>query len=339
MAMNWRKTSKSITCMVAVLAVAVLLSPALAAEPPADFDTWLSGVRTEAQARGIAAATLDVAFNGVRPIDRVIALDRQQPEFSLDFAHYMAAVVTPERVAEGRRQLARHKGLLKAIQRRFGVPGNVIVAMWGIESAYGRNIGSFPAVSVLATLAYDGRRSQYFRGELFKALEMVEAGVPPARMQGSWAGALGQCQFMPSTYRAYAVHWRTGQDAPPDIWDNTADVFASAANYLSGIGWVRGEGWGRAVKLPAGGLPDTLVGLDTVKSLKEWRKLGVRLANGKPLPNSAKSRASLIRPPGPGGDKGPPFLVTDNFRVYMKWNRSTLFGLAAGTLADRIGTR
>ncbi len=313
---------------------------AASAQPQQDFATWLAGLRSEALHRGISPATLDTALAGVTPIDRVIELDRRQPEFTMTFEQYLAHVVSPERVESGRQHLVHQKKVLSAVARRYGVPAPVVVAMWGIESDYGRLTGNFGVVPALATLAYDGRRSQYFRGELMDALKMVEAGVPPSRMRGSWAGAMGQCQFMPSTYLKYAKAW-TGADQP-DIWTTPPDVFASAANYLAGIGWNPKQRWGRAVRLPKHGMASVLFGLETKRSLREWRKLGLRQADGKPLPGPAGMQASLVRAETGKGDDvghGAPYLVYNNFRVLMRWNRSVFFALAAGTLADRLSNK
>jgi membrane-bound lytic murein transglycosylase B len=326
-----------------LLALAILIGAgdyAYAAEPEKDFATWLAAFRTEASSKGISQVTLDQSLAGLQPIDRIIELDRRQPEFTMSFDGYMAHVVSPRRIADGRAAYARHRELVRAVAKRIGVPGPVIMAMWGIESDFGHVSGHFSVVPSLATLAYDGRRSQYFRGELLNALKMIDSGVPLSRMEGSWAGAMGQCQFMPSTYLAYARAW-SGQ-GPADIWSNPADVFASTANYLAGIGWQTEQHWGRAVKLPRHGIAPALIGLDKPRSLTAWRKLGLRQLNGKSLPGPGSLRASLIRAEtGKEGnaDKGPPYLVYDNFRTLMKWNRSVFFAVAAGTLADRIGNR
>lgn len=309
----------------------------LAAQP--DFAAWLDGLRAEALSRGIRPMTLDAALSDVKPIDRVLELDRRQPEFTLTFDEYLSRVVNPQKVEKGRQRLADHRKLLQDVAKRYGVPAAVIVAMWGIESDYGRLTGGYPVVPALATLAYDGRRSQYFRGELMHALEMIDGGVPAERMKGSWAGAMGQCQFMPSTYVKYAQSW-LGTERP-DIWQIPPDVFASTANYLSQIGWDPHQRWGRAVRLPKRELAPALFGLEVKKSLTEWRTLGIRLPDGKSLPASPL-QASLVRAEtGKGKDvgKGPPYLVYDNFRVIMKWNRSVFFAIAAGTLSDKLAGR
>jgi membrane-bound lytic murein transglycosylase B len=297
----------------------------------ANFNTFLAGVRADAEAKGIKPATLDAAFAKVTHIDRVIELDRKQPEFTLSFDDYLNRVVSPTKVEKGRRMLAENKELLDAVGKRYGVQPRFVVALWGIETDYGRLTGGFPVVAALATLAYDGRRSNYFRGELMNALTILDQGhVKAESMTGSWAGAMGQCQFMPSSFLKYAQDW--DGDGRRDIWTDRADVLASAANYLHTEGWDPELNWGRPVQLPEG-FDAQLIGLDTKKPMAEWSRLGVTAADGKPLPASNVS-VSLVRPE-PG--KAATFLVTGNFRVIMHWNRSTFFALAAGHLADKIG--
>jgi len=297
------------------------------------FADFLDSVRADALAAGVKPATLDAALANVTHIDRVIELDRKQPEFSLSFNTYLERIVTPTRVAEGKRKLAENRDLLAAIEQRYGVQPRFVVALWGIETGFGRNTGGMSVISSLATLAYDGRRSAYFRTELMQALTILDQGhITPSAMVGSWAGAMGQCQFMPSTFVKFAVDW--DGDGRRDIWRNRADALASAANYLSSEGWQGDQTWGRAVQIPAG-LSLDLAGLDKSRTLAEWSRLGLRGADGKPLPHR-DLRASLVLAEA---GKGPPFLVYDNFRTIMKWNRSTFFALAVGHLADRIGDR
>lgn len=309
------------------------------AEQQQDFPTWLESFKADALSKGIHQETLDSALGDIQPIDRVLELDRRQPEFTLTFQQYLAHVVTPARVKQGQKLLAANKTLLTDVSRKYHVPAKVIVAMWGIETDYGHATGGFSVVPALATLAYDGRRSQYFRGELVNALKILDNGsISAKQMRGSWAGAMGQCQFMPSTYLRYAQDW--SGSGSPDIWGKKADVFASAANYLSQLGWNSSVGWGRRVKLPKT-LDPALIGLTVKKSYKDWNKLGVRQSNGKPLPKSAVVVSLVRAETGKGSDvgHGTPYLVTDNFRAYMSWNRSTFFALAAGMLADQIASR
>ncbi|MDA8230097.1 MAG: lytic murein transglycosylase [Magnetospirillum sp.] len=317
------------------MAVALGLAQPLAADeappPPKDFGAFLADVEAEAAAKGIRPETL-AALHGVRPIDRIIELDRKQPEFTVTFAQYLGRVVSPQKVAQGRRMLAENRALLAQIEKRYGVQPRFVVALWGIESDYGRLTGNYPVITALATLAWDGRRSAYFRGELMNALEIVDKGnIGADAMIGSWAGAMGQCQFMPSTFLKYAQDF--DGDGRRDIWSDRGDVLASAANYLAGLGWKDDETWGRAVTLPRH-FDKALANLKVKKTLAEWSRLGVRSADGKPLPRRALE-ASIVF----AEDGGPAFLVYDDFRAVMKWNHSTFFALAAGHLADRIARR
>lgn len=314
----------------AVLAL-VFAAPAQANEK--EFSVWLDELRIEAAGKGISQPILDAALSGIEPIARVLELDGKQPEFTLTFNDYRTRVASPARIAKGRQMMADNRALLDEIGKRYGVQPRFIVALWGIETDFGRISGGFSVVPALATLAYDGRRSAYFRGELMNALQILEEGhIAPADMKGSWAGAMGQCQFMPSSFLKFAQDW--DGDGKRDIWTTRADVFASAANYLSSEGWDADRTWGRAVKVPAG-LDAKLYGLDTKKSLAEWSRLGVKAAHGGTLP-TMDVEASLIQGEK---DKGPPFLVYDNFRTIMKWNRSTYFALTVGHLADELGAR
>ena len=298
--------------------------------PAQSFEAWRVGARTEALGLGIGAATFDAAFAGVEPIPRVIELDRTQPESTITFTQYLERMVPETRVAKGREMFAAHRGRLESIGRKYGVPPRFIVALWGIETNYGQYLGGFPVIGALATLAYDGRRSAYFRGELMNALRILEDGhITPAAMKGSWAGAMGQSQFMPSSFVRYAVDF--DGDGRRDIWTTETDVFASAANYLAQAGWRTGENWGRRVILPAG-FDRSLIGLDVVKTLAGWQALGVRRADGADLPRVAMSGSVLL----PGGEGEPAYLAYDNYRTIMRWNRSFYFATAVGLLADRI---
>jgi membrane-bound lytic murein transglycosylase B len=312
-------------------------SASLAAQE--DFASWLAGVKAEAAANGIEQSVLDQALDGIQPISSVLEADRKQPEFTMSFDDYMSRVVSPARIKDGKQLYAQNRKALKPIAEREGVPIAQIVAMWGIESNYGRNIGNFQVVPALATLAYDGRRSQYFRTELMKALSMVALGVPPEHMRGSWAGAMGQCQFMPSTYLHFAQPAEVG--GPADIWSKREDVWASTAHYLNGLEWKPGQAWGLAVKLPKRGMAPALFGMEQPRPLQDWVRLGVRRANGKKL-GAGEIRYALIRVDGDKtgkGGEGPAYLVGDNFRALLHWNRSFFFAVAAGTLADRIASR
>ncbi len=318
----------------AVLLGVLLAGGAMAQDEEAEsFAEWREGVRSEALSLGISAATFDAAFSGIEPIPRVIELDRSQPEVTITFAQYLERVVPESRVELGRKLLAKHRDLLEPIGREYGVPPRFIVALWGIETSFGNFLGGFPVIGALATLAHDGRRSAYFRGELLDALRILEDGhIAPDAMVGSWAGAMGQSQFMPSSFVRYAVDY--DGDGKRDIWGTHADVFASAANYLSQAGWRSGETWGREVRLPAGFDP-ALADLKVKRTLDQWQAMGLRRANGADLPQASMSGSVVL----PGGEEGPAYLVYDNYRTIMRWNRSFYFATSVGLLADRIGRR
>ncbi len=308
----------------------LLWGTALGAEE--GFDAWLAAFRTEAAGAGISEATLDGAFAGVAPIARVVELDRSQPELTWTLEQYLERIVSKERVTRGREKLAENRVLLERISSRYGVQPRFLVALWGIETDYGRLGGGFPVVAAIATLAYDGRRSGYFRQELLQALRILEEGhVTPDRMTGSWAGAMGQVQFMPSSFRNFAADG--DGDGRIDIWGSREDALTSAANYLARSGWVLDRTWGREVRLPDG-LDAAGLGLEMRRPLEEWGDLGIRRIDGRPLPSVVGLPASVIQPDGAGTRA---FLVYDNYRVILKWNRSHYFGIAVGTLADRIG--
>jgi membrane-bound lytic murein transglycosylase B len=294
-----------------------------------DFSTWLAGLRQDAVAQGIRPQSVERALRDVHQIPRVLELDRHQPETTLTFEQYIERVVAPQRVANGRQQLDENRPLLQAVSQRYGVQPRFIVALWAIESDYGRGTGDFPVISALATLAYDGRRSAYFRTELITAIRIIDQGlIRPEEMLGSWAGAMGQCQFMPSSYLQVAVSYN--DDGRRDIWHRREDVFASIANYLARSGWRADETWGRRVLLPVSGIDPSLAGIATRKPLAEWQRMGIRALDGRDLPGRERD-ASLVLPDGAGGQA---LLIYDNFRAILKWNNSTFFAAAVGYLAD-----
>lgn len=303
-----------------------------AAAPPADpaFRYWLDDLREEALAGGISRATFDRAFAGVRPQARVVELDRKQPEFIDTFWRYLDARVTPDRIENGRAYLGYYQSLLDGIVERYGVPAAQIVALWGLESNFGASTGRFRAIEAAATLAYDERRSAFFRGEVLALLTLMQAGDAPFDARASWAGALGQPQFMPTTYRAHGVDY--DGDGRRDLWHSIADVFASAANYLAATGWDRQTGWGHEVVVPAD-FDHAQGDLDIERPVAHWRRLGVAEAAGGTLAD-AQTPASIIFPNG--ASNGPAFIVYPNFKRIMVWNRSILYAIAAGHLADRI---
>lgn len=313
-----------------------LTAPGGARAQDVDFATFLAGVRDDGLKGGLKPETLGV-LDQLAPLDKVVELDHRQPEFNVTFAAYLTAIMKPERIKKGRALLRENRALMTAVGKKYGVQPRFVVALWAIESGYGQSMGNYPVVASLATLAWEGRRRAFFRNELMAALSIIDNGdVPADKMIGSWAGAMGQCQFMPTTYLKYAQDWEG--DGRRDIWRDRGDVLASTANYLSQIGWHDDQGWGRKVKLPAK-LDHALVGLDKSRTLKEWQALGVRAANGKALPNAALQASLVVTDVEKGDGKGPAFLVYDNFRSVMTWNHSTFFALAVGHLADALGRR
>ena len=316
--------------LIAGIVLAALASPACA-DP--GFDAWLEGVRKEARERGLKESTIESALSDIRPIKRVVELDRRQPEFKLTLDEYLSRVVSGARIEKGRARLAEHREILGEVSAKYKVQPRFIVALWGIETDFGRYLGGFAVIPALASLAYDGRRSAYFRKELFNALTVIDQGHIAAKdMMGSWAGAMGQNQFMPSSFLRYAVDY--DGDGRRDIWGTLADIFASSANYLSKVGWRGDQTWGRKVRLPEG-FDRALVGLKVRKGLRDWQGLGVRRPDGRNLP-TRNLRSSILLP---GGADESAYVVYDNFRAILRWNRSNLFATAVGSLADRIAGR
>jgi membrane-bound lytic murein transglycosylase B len=295
-----------------------------------DFSAWLAQFRQEALAQGISPATLDAALGNVQPLPQVLELDRRQPEFIDTFWNYLDKRISPQRLARGQAALIEHKALLDEVQARYGVPASVLVAFWGLETNYGAYLGDFPIPAALATLAFEPRRSAFFRSELLQSLRIIDAGhVAAADMKGSWAGAMGQVQFMPSTYLRHAVDG--DGDGRKNLWTSLPDAFHSAAHFLSELGWQPGQLWGREVRLPAG-FDWASARLSVKKPVNAWSRLGVTQADGSPLPDSDLPGAIVL----PQGYAGPAFLVYHNFDVIMGWNRSLKYALAVGHLSDRL---
>ena len=312
-------------------------------QPPSpSFEEFLDGVRAEAIARGIAAATIDRAFDGLAPEPTVVARDRHQPEATMSLDGYVGSRVTAAVVAKGREQVRLHQSVLERVETAFGVPPAVMTAIWGVESNFGRFTGTYPTVKALATLAFDARRP-LFRTELLNALEIVDRGtVPLEALKGSWAGAMGQPQFMPSSFLAHAVDF--DGDGSPNIWTSIPDVFASMANYLRAGGWSAGQRWGREVSVPLRALnridrevPMRTSGcralreLTVERPLVRWGELGVTLSGGGSLP-AAPIEASLVR-----GRKRY-FLVYSNYAALLSYNCSNAYAVSVGLLSDRIGS-
>lgn len=322
-----------------LLLLAVAILPTRAQEPTPSFEGFLAEVRTEALAAGISAATLDKAFTGLTPEPVVVSRDRNQPEVVQSLDAYLQQRLTARTRTSANQMRDRHAQVLSRVERAFGVPGAVMTAIWGLESNFGRFTGTYSTVRALATLAFDARRP-LFRSELLAALRMVEGGVPMERMKGSWAGAMGQPQFMPSSFLEHAVDFDA--DGSVDIWGSLPDVFGSMGNYLKNAGWVAGERWGRdvAVSREVMAAIDREVPMRTegcrairamteARPLAEWRRLGVSLPGGGVLP-AADMEASLVR-----GERRY-FLVYRNYFALLDYNCSHSYALAVGLLADSV---
>ena len=302
----------------------------LAKQDAQNFANCLDELALAAQAEGIPANLTSEVLGTLQFQGRVIELDRAQPEFQQTFSAYLRDRVTATRVQRGRELRSQHRELLNELGEEYGVPGHYLVALWGMESNFGSYTGRMPILDSLATLACDDRRSAFFRDQLITALRLIERdSLQPAAMLGSWAGAMGQTQFMPSAYYAHAVDG--DGDGLIDLWDSSADALASGASLLQSLGWRPGERWGREVSVVAG-FPFEKTGFDQLRPLGEWAELGVRRADGTALPVADMSARLLL----PMGHTGPAFLVYDNFDVLLGWNRSISFALAVGHLADRI---
>jgi membrane-bound lytic murein transglycosylase B len=313
----------------AMLSAAAPLASALAARGDS-FATFLAGVRTEARVAGIRPVTLDRAFAGVAPNQKVLERDRHQPEFTMTWARYRGLVITDKRVNDGRQAIAANRGLFQQVEQRYGVGPGVIAGIWGLESNFGARMGDFAVVEALATLAWEGRRAGFFRSELMAALRILDHGdVAPGAMTGSYAGAMGQPQFMPSSYLRYAVDFEG--DGRRDIWFSKPDVLGSIANYLAGSGWRSGAGWGQAVSAPPG---VDATGREARRPIADWVRAGVRpLSEGWAAPSD--TMAGLLAPDGAGGDY---FLVFNNFAAIRRYNPSDFYALAVGLIGDQVTT-
>lgn len=314
-----------------------LTTPALA-ETKADiepstkesFPACVERFQETAESEGLTSAVVQSSIANLKWSERVIELDRRQPEFTTPFADYLNRRVTSQRVEDGRRLLREHRELLARVEREYGVPAPYLVSFWGLETNFGRYFGKMSVLDSLATLACDRRRSQYFTRELMSALRIVDEGAISAeRMEGSWAGAMGHVQFMPSVFLRYAVDY--DNDGKRDLWNSLPDAMASAANFLNSMGWDEDYRWGREVILPEG-FDYLNAGLKQKRPLSEWRQMGIRQTSGAALPDEPIKAALLV----PSGHEGPAFLVYDNFKVIMGWNQSEYYALAVGYLADRI---
>ena len=297
---------------------------------PDDFSQCVDKLKVKARSEGLSEQTINTSVANLKYIPRVIELDNQQPEFSQTFGNYFNKRVTDWRVKEGRRLLAENRELLNQLTQKYGVPGQYIISFWGLETNFGGYKGKMSVLNSLATLACDPRRSDYFTNELMQALKLKEKyNFDDATMVGSWAGAMGHTQFMPTNYAKYAVDG--DGDGKVDLWNSTADALTSAANFLQQLGWKANERWGREVTLPDN-YDYQYLGRKHPQALTQWSTLNITQTSGKPL-STPDMEASLYVP---SGHTGPAFLGYDNFDVIMRWNRSEFYAIAVGHLADRI---
>ena len=292
------------------------------------FSDFVTGISNEAEKKGISLKLIKDFKTKVAFIPRVIELDRSQPEFKLTLDQYLARVVTSSRIKKANSKYKKNKKILKVISKHYGVQARFLVSLWGIETDFGRLTGGFPVVSALSTLAFEGRRHEYFKKELFNALKIINDGhITLSKMTGSWAGAMGQCQFMPSSFINYANDW--DKDGSKNIWTSKPDVFASAANYLNKVGWSDKITWGRKVYI---GQFNKELKENKYYLLNKWSSSGILNDNKTKLPN-VKIKARLIIP-NDYGNYG--YLVYNNFDSLLNWNRSNYFAIAVGKLSDSI---
>ena len=315
-----------------VLATSVSTAlPAILARPARaqnSFESFVAGIRAEAAAQGIRRDVLDAAFAGVTPNQAVIAKDRKQVEFTMTWPQYRALVINDKRIADGRVAAAANRALLSRTDSYFRVAAPVIAGIWGVESNFGALTGNYRVIEALSTLGWEGRRASFFRGELLAALRILNNGdISPAGMTGSYAGAMGQPQFMPSSYLRLAVDF--DGDGRRDIWNSTADVLGSIANFLARSGWRPGETWGQQVRIPPGLVP---MGRDERRSVSEWARIGVVPTGGR-WAASGDAPAAVVAPDGPGGET---FVVFSNFAAIRRYNPSDYYAIAVGLVGDWV---
>lgn len=299
---------------------------------PAEFPAYVEQLKAQAKQQGISQQTIDTAFATVHFVDHAISSDKNQLENKVTLDDYLRRVLTDTKISEGQELFRQNSSALQKASTRYGVQPQYIMALWGMESSYGKIQGKDDVVSALATLAFEGRREAFFTKELMASLKIVDQGKATSDMlKGSWAGAMGQSQFMPSSYLRYGADG--DGDGKIDIWNNTDDVYASTANYLSTEGWKNNQPWGQEIQLPAN-FDDNQLGTknNQMRSVSQWQQQGIVAADGKPLPTSV-TRAWIIKP---DSDQGRAFMVYDNFRTIMHWNRSYYFAISVGMLADDI---
>jgi membrane-bound lytic murein transglycosylase B len=293
------------------------------------FEDFLGNVRQIAIEQGVSKSTIDKAFFELSPNLDILEADRKQAEFSQNFWHYINKRVNQTRLNNGYDTLKQNTSLLNKVSQKYGVPNYILVSFLGLESNYGNYTGKLSLIQSLATLAFDPRRSDFFTRELVALLKLIDKGKIPIDAKGSWAGAMGAVQFMPSNVQAYGVD--ADKDGIVDLWNSQEDIYSSAANFLKHLGWKKGQKWGREVTIPKN-FDYRLTGLQNKKKVTDWGSLGIRKANGSALPNSSMEGSLIV----PMGHRGPAFLVYQNFSVILGWNRSQLYALSVGYLGDRI---
>ena len=301
-----------------------------------NFNIWLENFKIRALNEGISQETIDNSLNKAKIIPRIIELDRKQPEFTLTLSKYLSNVVSNNRKKKGIRKIRENWDLLEKISNKYNVQPRFIVALWGIETDFGRVTGGFPVIDSLLTLSYDGRRSKYFSKELINALKIIDQGhITYENMVGSWAGAMGQTQFMPSSFLNYAKDYNN--DGKKDIWGSKEDALASAANYLSNLKWNNNETWGREVKVNNEfNVDSSELNLKNKKKMDEWQNLGVRRMDGSDLPKkNIEAYLIMIK----DNNKQRYFLVYKNFKKILRWNTSNYFAIAVGKLSDSISIK
>lgn len=301
----------------------------LAVKNAQSFEKFLANVRVKAIKKGISLITLERAFTGLTFDPKTIEYDRNQAEFTLNFWRYMNSRVSNNRLKKGRVKLQENQELLNHVYEKYGIPPSILVAFWGLETNYGRHVGKMNLVRSLATLSFDMRRRKFFTSELLILLKLIDQGKLPLAVEGSWAGAMGNLQFMPSNVAAYAID--KDEDGELDLWHSKEDIFYTGSNFLKNIGWRKGERWGDEVKIPAD-FEFSLANLKIKKSAQEWQNLGVARADGGEFSNLSQTASLLL----PMGYQGPAFLVYRNFRTILRWNRSILYALSVGHLSDRL---
>ena len=312
------------------LALLSLAAPVYASQE--GFAQWLEGFKAKAKAKGISEQVVNDAFADVVEDETVVRLDQKQPEVKINLSRYLKNTISERRITIGRDMLREHQEVLAKISAQYGVQPEYIIALWGIESDYGNNTGDFSVIQSLATLAYEGRRAKFFGEELLAALTVMQSeNIPASDLVGSWAGAMGNCQFMPSTYLRFAADGNG--DGKRDIWNSPEDTFASIASYLHSLGWNPQIGWGGKAKMPEGFAPSA-DGLKRGKTATSWHNQGVAFADSRTNMFPGDTNLYAIHP---GSTERGMYLVTDNFKALLHWNRSRYFATAVGTLADAIG--